>query len=494
MRLTKVAVLVVVTGNMTAAAAARDWRVMPDIGGHDSAFVDAESVVRRSDGRLRFRGQLRLNEGPSNSDFGYDRVDLQVDTICGVTSGRGGTSQVRRRYSYRGRPVPEPGWQAEEMVENVGWMADQICRGVIGPVRFASVDAAMASGEREGFDGPMAEYVSPEVELVGTVVQGFELNGISLCGSEDRCRDGAPTEFCWLAGSAINVPVPAGASEWSNGGPRRDSADFAFRGRIKRSVTGDGYGHVGASGCEVEVTGPVRAVSISQRRTDPPLARQDAIAATGRSEAAAIAHRELETIISASGPLTIRRGERSWDADAVVQDSIDTRGTGACTTMFRFGGAWLPGAGTALGWNWIDSLDVDGRTLTIARIDYDENLHFYLETPALAARLKPFVERLAQTSFASVAQAGRRVTLGYADGRLERMDYEDAGAAIQAAGMAYRLRGREIARVTQDNASLYASPVDRVILSFADEAKAAAAAQAMRALLSICTSAAGLND
>lgn len=494
MRLTTAAFLVLATGNVPAAAAARDWRVMPDIGGHDIAFVDADTVVRGSDDRLSFRGQLRLNESPSNSDFGYDRVDLRVDTVCGVTSGRAGASRVRRRYSYRGRPVPEPEWQAEDMVENVGWMADQICRGVIGPVRFASVEAAMATSERGGSDGPMAEYVSQEVELVGTVVQGFELSGISLCGSEEGCRDDAPSEFCWLAGSAINVPVPAGAAEWSDGGPRRDAADFAFRGRIKRSMTGRGYGHMAGFGCEVEVTGAVRAITITQQRPPAAGARQNAIAALGRLPATLVAHQELEAVVSAGGPLTVRQGDRSWDVDAVVPGSIESGGTGACSTIFRFGGTWLQGASPSLGWDWISALDVNGRTVTITSTGYDENLQFHLRSPAAAARMKPFVERLVRAPLASVAQAGRRVTLRYADQRVERIDLGDAGEAIEAAGMAYRLRGQEFARVTQDNNSLYALPVDRVILSFADEAKALAAAQAMRPLLALCSSPVGLDD
>lgn len=470
-----------VLGMMLAAgagpAAAQDWRAMP-VHGHDLGFIDADSVVRRG-GTIRFRAQLRLDENPSNSDFGYDRVDLRVTGRCAqLRADPDALVTAERLYSRRGRRVAEPGFMAGRSVEEATSLADLVCSGIVGARGFASVEAAMATpGGREAPD-LMAAYRSDEVELTGTVVQGFEMNGIQLCGSETGCVDGAQAEFCWLEGS-INVPAPAGAPEWVGGSLRRDSADFVFRGRILRSRTGRGFGHVDAFGCQVIPAGPARRTTITQRMAP----RSDRFA-PGRRPAAVAANAALVAMMAGAGTVRLAQGTGSWAFNEVVPGSSDM--SAACYSTPKFNGGWLDSPARGLDWAAVAQVSRAGATVTVAQSGYDENLTFATSTPARAAQLKTFAERLVARRVTAVEQQGRRVTIRFEGGRRETMTFPDAGLAIEAAGIADKLAGREIAAVRQDTNRFYALPLERSTLTFDSEARAAEAQRLMEALRAAC--------
>ena len=477
--------IAIATAALAAGTArAEDWRVMP-VSGHDFSFVDADSIVRRADGGLSYRGLMRLDENGSNSDFGYDRIDLDVRTSCAPPAeGEDPAATSRRTYSYRGRRVAEPDWKAVEVVTDISWVADQLCRGVIGSRKIASIEDAMRTRGDYGSPDAMAAFESDEVQLTGTVVQGFEINGISLCGSEAGCTDDAPSEFCWLIGP-INVPVPPGAQDWQGGSPRRDSADVTFRGKILRSRTGRGFGHLGAFGCQVQVTGPVEYITITQRRP-PPLRYGE----EGKRPEAVAASAALLQAMNGAGGFTLANAVLSARADRLVAGSGHDA-TNACYTYGRLGDGYLDHRLAGFSWNLVRSVRRDGAAVTVETSKYDEGLHFYVATPAAAARQARFAEELVAGKVTGVEQAGRQVTVHFETGAPRRIDFADAGEATEAAGLAWRLRGREIARVQQNGNNFSLSPVERVTVTFADEAKATAAADAMAALRTACAPAPG---
>jgi hypothetical protein len=458
-------------------ARAEDWRAM-DTSNHEVVFVDADSVRRRDDGRIAFRARHRVAENPSNRDFGYDRIDVAVSGVCGPDMADRPPASSRRSYFLRGRRVAAPDWREEEVAEDIGWIAIMVCRGTIGHRSFADLDAAMA--EYAGHDTleRLAAYVSPEVELTGTVVQGFEMDAVSLCGSEAGCSDGAPSEYCWLEGG-INVPTPAGAPDWVDGGPRRDSADLAFRGRIHRSRTRGGFGHMGGYSCLVEPTGPARPATIArQERVDP--------IALGRRPETVAAHAALAEAVAGHGRIEYSAGLRRWAVDELQAADSANEGGGACYTRPRFGGDFLEYGAPWIGWAQVRGIERRGSAITLVSAGYDESLEFHLPTPAAAEETAALSRRLLAAPVAGIAQQGPTVTLRHADGRRERLRFADSAGAIQAAGIAARLRGAEIAEVRRQGILVWAAPVHRLVLTFPGEARALAVLPLMEALQAAC--------
>ncbi|MEA3016638.1 MAG: hypothetical protein QOI38_1360 [Sphingomonadales bacterium] len=458
-------------------ARAEDWRAM-DTSNHEVVFVDADSVRRRDDGRIAFRARHRVAENPSNRDFGYDRIDVAVSGRCGPDMADGPPASSRRSYFLRGRPVAAPDWREEDVAEDIGWIAIMVCRGTIGHRSFADLDAAMA--EYAGHDTleRLAAYVSPEVELTGTVVQGFEMNAVSLCGSEAGCSDGAASEYCWLEGN-ISVPAPAGAPDWVGGGPRRDSADLAFRGRIHRSRTRGGFGHMGGYSCLVEPTGPARPAEIvRQERTDP--------IALGRRPETVAAHAALSEAVAGHGRIEYSAGLRRWAVDELQAADSANEGGGACYSRPRFGGDFLEYGAPWIGWAEVRGIERRGGAVTLVSAGYDETLEFYLPTPAAAQETAAFARRLLAAPVAAIAQQGPMVTLRHSDGRRERLRFADSAGAIQAAGIASRLRGADIAEIRRQGILVWAAPLRRIALAFTGEAQALAVLPLMEALQAAC--------
>ena len=458
-------------------ARAEDWRAMWT-SHHDIVFVDADSVRRRADGRIAFRARHRLGENDSNRDFGYDRIDVAVSGRCTPEMADGRPAASRRAYFLRGRPVATPDWRDEEVGQDAGWIAIMVCNGTIGHRSFSDLDAAMA--EYAGHDTleRLAAYRSPEVELTGRVVQGFERNSVSLCGSEAGCTEGTVTETCWLEGN-ISVPTPAGAPEWVDGGPRRDSADLSFRGRIHRSRTRGGFGHMGAFSCLVEATGPARPATIVWRMQvdeGPPGRRPEAVAA----------HAAFAETVASGGRIELASGLRRWAIDEVTPAASTGGGGGTCYSLPRFGGNYLQGNAPAIGWPLVRGIERDGSRIVIVTTGYDESLEFHLPTPAAAQAAASFAERAIAGRLRSVAQQGREVVLHRADGRRERIRFADAAAAIQAAGMANKLRAAEIAEVKLEGNRVLALPINRIALTFPGEARAITALPLMEALRAAC--------
>jgi hypothetical protein len=463
-----------------AAAEAADWRAVA-MSHHDVVFIDADSVRRSGDGTIRFEAQHRLAENPSNSDFGYDRIDVEVSGRCGAPGDEPPPATTRRSYSYRGRGVAAPAWRQAGVAEDAAWIAAMVCEGTIGRRSFGDPAAAMAEYDEHDSLERLAASVSAEAELTGTVVQGFEMNGIALCGSEAGCREDAPSEFCWLSG-AISVPTPAGAPQWTEGGPRRDTADLTFRGRIHRSRNGRGFGHVGAFGCQVEVTGPARPATIP-RGTPPPAAERGS---EGRRPAAIAAHAALFEAVRSGGHLQFATEARQWTIDELRPGTSDNGGDGACYSSPRFGGTWLDGGAPGILWTRILRIERDGPTLTLVTTGYSESLDFHLASPADAAARADLARRIGGRRLAGIVQEGRAVTLRFAGGGRERLRFADAAQAVEAAGAAQRLSGEEIAELRQSGARLTALPFRRMRFTFANAEAATGAVGLMDALRSAC--------
>lgn len=470
----------VLAGLILAAGAgeakAEDWRAA-STSHHDVVFVDADSVRRQPDGRIAFRARHRLDENDSNRDFGYDRIDVAVTSRC---KGRGSdlpTSSVRK-YFLRNKAVAAQGWRDEDVVEDAAELATTICRGFIGYRRFADLDRAMSEYREHDSLERLAAYVTGEMELTGIVVQGWEMNAVSLCGP-DGCREAPPTEFCWLDGN-INVSAPAGAPEWVDGGPRRDSAGAVFTGRVHRSLEGRGFGHMGGMACLVEATGAARFVEIA-----PPRPPQTAYGAAGARPEAVAAHTAFAESVKAASPVQLAADGKRWTVDDFGPAAGPPSG-GACYSLPRFRGDYAKPWGPAIGWSQARDIVRRGADVTVALDYHDGDLGLYLAHEAAAESIAAFVRRLSDLGVAGVAQKGARVTVVGPSGSKQEFRFADAAEAVRAAGIANRLLGREIAQVKRSGNRVSIQRVQRQTLAFSDEAKAAEAEQRMRALREAC--------
>jgi len=308
------------------------------------------------------------------------------------------------------------------------------------------------------------------------VVQGWEMNAVSLCGSEEGCREDSPTETCWLEGG-ISVPTPAGAPEWVGGGPRRDSAGAAFRGRIYRARGDKGFGHMGAFGCLVEVTGPARFVAIPNR---PPKTSNDP--APGLGPEAIAAHQGFVEAVKAAGTVRLGRGERRWEVDEFKPGASG----GACYSLPGLKGGSPGYNAPVLGWPGLRRMSRDGATITLVSRDWDPDLTFHFPDPKAAADSEAFVRKMSARRVIAIAQKGVKVTLFYSDGRDESFRFGNSAAAIRAAGMADKMGGREIEGVKREANRLIATPLERVTLTFPDETRAAEAERRMETLRAAC--------
>ncbi|HEX8623830.1 MAG TPA: hypothetical protein VF782_01995 [Allosphingosinicella sp.] len=459
------------------AAQAENWRAV-SLSSHDVVFVDADSVRRQSDGRIAFRARHRLAENDSNRDFGYNRIDLAVRSRCGAASAVPPPASSVRKYFLAHRPVAAVGWRDEEVVEDAASLAQTVCRGLIGFRSWADLDDAMIEYGRHDSLERLAAYVTGESELTGIVVQGFEMNAVALCG-EDGCGEAPTQETCWLDGG-INVPAPSGAPEWVNGGPRRDSAGAIFRGRIHRSQTGRGFGHLRGWGCLVEVTGPARFVEI----VPPPRPRVAYGAAGARPEAVA-AHAAFAESIKAASPVKLAVDGKHWTVDDFGTAAGPPSG-GACYSLPRFSGDYVKPWGPALGWPDVREVVRRGAAVTVAQDRHDSDLDLYLAHDEAAQGIAAFVRRLKDLGVSAIAQKGLRVTVAGPTGSKETLRFADAAEAVRAAGIVNRLLGREIAEVKQSGNRVTIRRVQRQTLTFTDEAGAAEAERRILALRAAC--------
>jgi hypothetical protein len=129
--------------------------------------------------------------------------------------------------------------------------------------------------------------------------------------------------------------------------------------------------------------------------------------------------------------------------------------------------------------------------VVVATAGFDEALSFATATPVAARRLQSLVGEAVGRAVARVEQNGRRVSVRFQGRAPEAIEFEDAGLATEAAGIAQQLRGREIVAVGGYANRVWARPVRRVTLTFGEEAKAAEAQQLMEALRRACAVAAG---
>jgi hypothetical protein len=458
-------------------ARAEDWRAVT-ISHHDLVFVDVDSVRRSADGRIAFRARHRLAENESNRDFGYDRIDVAVQGRCERSpDGQPVPAAGRRTYHLRGRPIPVVAWREEGLTDDLGGIAADICDGQVGHRRFADLDEAMA--EYAGHDSleRLAAHVTGEVDLVGTVVQGWEMNAVSLCGSEEGCREDSPTEFCWLDGG-ISVPASAGAPEWVNGGPRRDSAGAAFKGRIHRARAGKGFGHMGRFACLVEVTGPVRFVDVPKRPQDR---RDDG--GPGFGAEAIAAHAAFAETIRTAAKVGLAAGDRRWEVDDFKAGT-----GGACYSLPSLEGRYPESQPPVLGWPGLQRMTREGKAVTLVSRDWDPDLTFHFPDPKAAAGSEAFLRKLAGGGVAAISQKGAKVVIRFPEGRDETFRFQDPAAAVRAAGMAGRLRGREIAGLKRETNRVTATPLRRLSLLFPDESLAQRGLERMEALRAACAS------
>lgn len=476
MRLTRAVLAGLVLASGGGRAQAEDWRAV-STSHQDVVFVDSDSVRRTANGRIAFRARHRLNENDSNGDFGYDRIDLAVEGRCTERGEDPAPASSRRSYRLKGRPIPAIGWRDEDVADDAGILIAYLCDGRIGHRRFADPDSAMAEYREHASLERLAAHVTGEVDLVGTVVQGWEMNAVSLCGSEEGCREDSPTEFCWLEGG-INVPTPPGAPEWVDGGPRRDSAGAAFRGRIHRSSEGKGFGHMGGYACLVEAIGPARFVAVPKRRES----QADGDSSAVRPEAIAAHHAFVETVKSAA-KVGLAVGLRRWEVDDF---NTGSGGDGACYSVPRFKGASLNFYSPVIGWPGIERMSREGAQIVLVNRDYSPDLAFYFPDPGTSRGGEAFLGKVSTRGVAAIAQKGAKVTVRYTDGGNESFRFDDPASAVQAAGMAERLRGREIVDVKAHGKQVIATPLRRIALTFPDEALAQRAEERMQALRAAC--------
>jgi hypothetical protein len=216
-------------------------------------LVDADSVERRTDGRLRFASRI-LVAADEREMLGYDSFTMRVSGTCGGH----GLPRARMRYFREGEPVtrPRPGSTVSLPSESF-FLLGSLCGGSIGLRSFDNPETAVEEYRRTRDETRLAASISEKVEFVGTLVSGFEASAVVLCGSEAGCSVNAPEELCWLTGDP-GVPMPSGRADDPPG--LRRTAQAAFRGRILRSPTGRGFGHMNGYGCLVEAAGaPVSA-------------------------------------------------------------------------------------------------------------------------------------------------------------------------------------------------------------------------------------------
>lgn len=455
-------------------AKAEDWRAVTS-SHHDVVFVDADSVRRTADGRIAFRARHLLDRNDSNRDFGYDRIDVEVAGRCERTpDGQPVTAVGRRTYRLGGRPIPVVEWREEGLNEDLGGIAANICDGLIGHRRFTDLDSAMAEYRKHDSIERLAAHISGETELTGIVVQGFEMNAVSLCGP-DECREKPPEETCWFDGN-VSVPAPAGAPEWVNGGPRRDRAGAAFRGRIHRSREGKGFGHLGGFACLVETTGPSRIIDIADRRE----AGRDGNAAPVRPEVTA-AHQAFAESIKSAAQVGLATVRRRWEVDKF---SPGTGRLDACFSLPRFKGAELDFRAPALTWRGVERIGREGAQVVLASRDY--GIDFYLPDPKTAPVMEAFLRKLSTRTVEAIEQKGAKVAIRSSDGGNESFRFGDPASAVLAAGMAERLRGREIAELKPWGKQIIATPLRQISLTFPDEALARTSEERMRALRAAC--------
>lgn len=479
MRLTGGVLAGLVLALAAGEADAEDWRAVSE-SHHDVVFVDADSVAREADGRIAFRARHRLAENDSNRDFGYDRIDLAVTGRCSAGGGDPPPASGTRKYFLRGRPVAARDWREEGLADDLPGLARAVCRGALGYRRLADLDSAMAEyGDHNSLER-LAAWITGETELTGLVVQGFEMNAVTLC-DDSTCRLESMRESCWLDGD-IRVPTPAAPPEGTSGHPRRDSAGVVFRGRIHRSRSQGGFGHMGAMPCLVEVTGPVRFVDVPV--TPPPVLRVYPQAPGSRPETVA-AHRALAGTIRAAAKVGLASEGRNWVLDDLAASEL---GGGACYSIPKFRSASLGAYGSSLGWPETRTIERKGPAVTLVSSHFDEDLHLYLPHAEAAATIARFVRRLSGHGVADVAQKGARVTVRDRTGAAHGIRFASAAEAVLAAGIAQRMIGRDVTDVKEAGHRVTARRLRRETLTFPDEARAAEAERHMEALREACVS------
>lgn len=454
-------------------AGAAEWRAVtwPD---NKIAFVNADTVRRHADGRIRFAAEVYTIDPALARAEGFDHVSLKASGRCNDSNHR---IEARAAYFRLGKAVKPKAAQREHRASMIAFA---LCKGYLGQRAFVSPDAALEEHRLGG--GPLqrlGDYRSEEVELTGTAVQGFEMNGITLCGSEAGCVDDAPWEFCWMEGR-FNVPVPDGVD---NHTIRRDKADIRFKGRITRSRDGRGFGHLRASGCLVEQTGPAQIVQITQRRPDEP--KRGERGERGRTPEAARAHAALNAAFASVGAVTARQDSHSWPIDQLKARPQDWEA--ACGSDLYYKGDSPHPYPTAIMWSDVAQIDAVGATLTILTQRYHESADYRLATPAAARRLAATLKQLQGRLPASVAVQGRRLTIRFTDGQELAEDYGDAGLAIQAAAVVEDLRGKEFRSVWQRGNQVNGLLARRVVLTFEDAEKAQVIAGLLGELRRVCS-------
>jgi hypothetical protein len=453
-----------------APVGAAEWRAVtwPD---NKIAFVNADTVRRHADGRIRFAAEVYTIDPALARAEGFDQVSMKASGRCNDPNGR---IEARAAYFRAGKAVKP---KAARREHRASLIAFALCKGYLGQRAFFSPDAALQEHRLSG--GPLqrlGDYRSKEVELTGTAVQGFEMNGITLCGSEAGCVDDAPWEFCWMEGP-FNVPVSDGVDD---GTIRRDTADIRLKGRITRSRDGRGFGHLSAFGCLVEQTGPAQIVEITQRRPDEPKRGE-----RGRTPEAARAHAALDAAFANVGAVTARQAGHSWPIDQLKARPQDWEAT--CGSDLYYKGASPVPYPTAIMWGDVAQIDVVGATLTILTHRYDRSADYQLATPAAARRFAATLKQLQGRLPASVAVQGRRLTIRFTDGQELAEDYGDAGLAIQAAAIVEDLRGKEFQSVWQRGNQVNGLLARRVVLTFEDAEKAQAIAGLLGELRRVCS-------
>jgi hypothetical protein len=151
----------------------------------------------------------------------------------------------------------------------------------------------------------------------------------------------------------------------------------------------------------------------------------------------------------------------------------------------KFGGRSLEPYPTAIMWEHVTTIDVDGRQLTIRTDRWSADTQFYLSTPTAAAALAPVLDQLKGT-IASVTQRGRTVRVRDVGAREIILQFANSAEAVQAAGIIDALRGREVSSIMVRGNQLTALIERRVVLTFENETRAGEIANLMEPLRQLC--------
>jgi hypothetical protein len=203
------------------------------------------------------------------------------------------------------------------------------------------------------------------------------------------------------------------------------------------------------------------------------------------------AHKALEQAMRGVGKVTAAQAGNSWTIDELKQRPMGWQG--ACGSDLMFEGKSLEPYPTALNWDDIKTITVNGPRLEITTSQWS-GIQFHAGTAAEAEEYRKLLEELGRSGVVSAAQKGREVTIrtginthhGPIFSRKFKRQQASAADAVRLAGMIEAFRNQEIQSVSRRGRDVSALKTRRVTLTFESEAEARTVESAMRGLTQVC--------